>query len=190
MQILCSSNKLWEFKQLTNNDIRLGNIFKQVNDLIINHTVNKASIVEADANLIIDLIWLGNMRAAHDLKFVTTKCIRHIINITKNVPNIFMNINYLTLPINDIEVCYNNYFPMMNKGAALINKIVSEKIPILVHCKRGHHRSAAVLALYFMKYHKMSLIDAIKLIKYVRPTTFQRITCMLQVLIYYEYFRS
>jgi len=75
---------------------------------------------------------------------------------------------------------------MIEQGADAINKAVSENSIVLVHCKRGHHRSATIVAFYLMKYKNMSLVDAIFFIKKSRPTAFRKMTCMLETLIWFE----
>jgi hypothetical protein len=178
-------NNQWIFKKIRSNKIKLGKLNRDINNLIVNSSISKGN--ESDANLIIDNIWLGNHKIAHDYNFVISKRIKYIINVTDSVPNIFPFINYITFPIKDTDACRTNLMNMIECGACIINKAVAENKPILVHCKRGHHRSAAIVAFYLMKYRNMSLIDALCFIKKSRPGTFRRMTCMLKTLIIYEY---
>ena len=177
----------WMHKQLYGDELILGNLYRQINKLICDFSSLKGS--EADANLIFGSVWLGNMKVAHDYNFVTSKRIGYIINVTDDVYNKFPFIDYTQFPIKDVEACYQNLFNMIDNGADLINKAVKENKPILIHCKRGHHRSASIITFYLMKYQNMSLVDAIHLIKKKRPTAFRRFTCMLNNLILYEYQR-
>ncbi|XWV25296.1 dual specificity phosphatase [Tupanvirus deep ocean] len=179
-----SSNK-WHFKELENKEIKLGNLNRDVNNIIVYCSGEKGK--ETDADLIIDNIWLGNSTAAHDPLFIKSKYIEFVINATDSVPNKFDFVDYTTYPIADVDACHKNLLYLIEDGADKINKVVSTNKPILVHCKRGHHRSASIVAFYLMKYKNMSLIDAICLIKQSRPTAFRRMTCMLRTLIIYEY---
>ena len=178
----------WHYKHLNDTEQKIGKLISVINDLIVNYSDYKGS--EADANLIMNQIWLGNLNTAQDFNFVTSKQIKAIINATTDVPNKFDFIDYTNYYIKDEDACKENLMYVMECGANIINSSVIDQKPILVHCKRGHHRSASIIAFYLMKYHNMSLIYAIYLIKTARPTTFRRITCMLQELILYEINRT
>ena len=179
------SNNQWKFKKLQEKEIKLGELCRNINNLIVNFPDLKGT--EADADLIIDNIWLGNWKAAHDHNFFTNNNIEFVINATDTIPNKFPFINYSTFPIKDITACQQDMMEIIETGADIINKTVLENKPILVHCKRGHHRSASMVAFYLMKYHNMTLIEAVYVIKKYRPTAFRRMTCMLKTLIVYEH---
>lgn len=179
-----STNKNWYYKYLDSNEQKIGKLITNINEVIVKYSEKKGS--EADANLIINNIWLGNQIAAHDLNFVTSKFIKNVINVSDDVPNKFDFLDYYSCSIKDSDTCYKNIINVLEKGAEIINYSVKNNNKILVHCKRGHHRSASIVAFYLMKYHNMSLIDAIYVIKNSRPTAFRRINCMMQSLINYE----
>jgi hypothetical protein len=177
---------IWDFKVLDNNDeIKIGNICKNVNDLIVCITGKKGT--EDDANLIIDGVWLGNYDAAKNIKFVIENNIKYIINATYQSLIPFSFVDYKLLPMSDSDICEENFLSKIREGAAFINKAMLDNIPILVHCKRGHHRSASIVAYYLMVYKNMSLIDALTLIKNKRPTAFRRMACTLKTLIICEH---
>lgn len=178
-------NNTWHFKILDNNEKKFGVLIRQINNIIISNKKTKGT--ETHADFLFNYVWLGNIYAANSLDFLKNNAIKYIINVTPETINRFTFIEYATFPINDSEACYNNYISIMENAADIIDKAISEKKPILVHCKRGHHRSACIIAFYLMKYHKMTLANSIHLIKNIRPTAFRRMTCMLKTLIYYEY---
>jgi hypothetical protein len=178
-------DNVWYFKKLTSEEKKLGQIYKQINNIITTFPNNKE--IESHADLLFDSVWLGNINAANNLNFLIDNEIKYIINITCDISNKYSFIEYTTFPISDIDACNKNYINIMDKGADIINQAVVKNKPILIHCKRGHHRSASVIAFYLMKYHNISLANAILTIKKIRPKTFRRITCMLKTLIYYEY---
>lgn len=158
---------------------------KKINKII--STLHRTDTLEPDANLILKgSLWLGNLRVAHDPRFIGRKRIRYIVNATKNTQNVFPFIRYFVFPFRDIDMRYQNLLPMMENGADAIHRAVSSGSTILVHCKNGHHRSASIVALYLMKYHGMTLVDAIMFIKKKRPGTFDRMTYILRALIWYE----
>jgi len=155
---------------------------------LINEYTNLNAIDE-DANLILNYVWLGNYHVAHDFNFVVSAKIKYIINATTNVSNKFNFVDYTNFIIEDEDACHENLLNMINYGADVINEAIKEKQSILVHCKKGHHRSATIIVFYLMKYKNMPLIDAVCLIKKIRPNAFKRMTCMLRTLIYYECMR-
>ncbi len=56
----------------------------------------------------------------------------------------------------------------LNELNALVS-VVNNKKPIVVLCHRGRGRSAMVILGYLMRYRKLSLNEAIRAIKYIRP---------------------
>lgn len=164
------------------------NLTNEINKIIVHYT--KARGTETDADMIIDNVWLGNFSVAHDIFFITDKKINCIVNATKNIPNCFNFIENFTFHMRDFEACHDDFIEIINKGADAIHYALNNNKIILVHCKRGHHRSAAILVFYLMKYRNMSLLDAILLIKRKRPTAFRRITCLLKTLINYEIYKN
>lgn len=178
---------MWTYKKLYGNELILGDLNKKVNFLIVTYSKQKGT--ESNANLVFKNIWLGNEHAATDIQFVYDKNIKCIINVTTHVQNIFPFVNYLKIPIKDFNACESNLLQIIEIGADTIHQAIQTNNTVLVHCKKGHHRSAAILAFYLMKYNGMNLLDSIYLIKKVRPTAFRKMTCMLQTLIYYEYNR-
>lgn len=177
----------WYFDNLNMKEIALGEIIKNINNLITNFPPNNQP--EADATMILNNIWLGNWIAAYDYRFIRGKKIKYIINATDNIPNKFpSDVTYINFFLHDNDACKLDFMQEINYCADIIHKAVSENSAILIHCKRGHHRSASIVAYYLMKYHSMTLVDAIYLIKSLRPTAFVRMTCMVKTLISYQNF--
>lgn len=155
---------------------------KLINDIITKYTIHSPQS-EPDATAITNLIWLGNYKAAHDIRFLTKHNIRYIINITPNIDNKFSNsLSYLVIPIKDKIA--NKHIPQLLKQAAqTIDTVVNAQQPILVHCKQGHHRSATAVALYLLLYQQMTLPQAVEYIKQKRQCAFRRLTRILDVVI-------
>ena len=174
----------WQFKFLTNHEKEKGEIYKKISYIITCIPHNKG--MEKNANLIIKNLWLGNYIAAHDINFITNEKINDIVNVTSSVSNRFNFVDYINLPIVDENACFTNIFDLMLECVHLIKNKLQENKSVLVHCKRGHHRSASIVALYLMIYCRVSLVDAVSTIKKIRPTSFRRITCMLKILIDYQ----
>ncbi len=175
----------WDFKILDAEQKKLGDIYRNVNNIIISIVGQKG--MEDSANLIIDGIWLGNYSAADSTAFVIENKIKYIINATPKSLIKFPFIEYRFLPMSDNNDYDENFICMIREGASIIDKAVTENASILIHCKRGHHRSASIVAYYLMAYKNMSLIDSIILIKKNRPTALRRISCTLKTLIICEH---
>src|SRR5437763_1715386 len=98
---------------------------------------------EKDANEILPNIWLGNYKAAHNANFIYKFNIKYIINVTPDIKNIHKNVNYLQIPIKDLDACPNrDLFEIFEKTSDYIKLSVQNNNSILIHCKNGHHRSA------------------------------------------------
>jgi len=162
--------------------------------------LKKGSIVLTEAqqdkplenyNKILSKIYLGNIKASKDESFFKTKKIKGILNCSKNIPNTFMakkickDVNsskcnlevyeYLRIPIDDSlkEIDFEKAFLMADLAADFIHKYADIlKLPVFVHCYAGRQRSAQGVAMYLMKYHNMTPIEACKLILEKRPEAF------------------
>lgn len=164
--------------------IRYQYIDSTIHHIINNYTAIKGT--ESDASLIINKIWLGNFRVAHDRNFIIGKKIHAIVNITQDIPNKYHFVDYYNIFIRDEDACKLNINELMNNGADAIHQMLINNKNVLVHCKRGHHRSASLIVFYFMKYYQVPLLDAIIIIKNIRPTAFRRKNCIMDFLINYE----
>lgn len=139
---------------------------------------------EPDATHILSGIWLGNATAAQNFKFMQFQKISDIINVTPDIPNLFDSVQYYRFPIRDETMERDAALHALDIGADIIHKCVIEHRPVLIHCKRGHHRSATIIVYYLMKYRGLTMAEAIYLIKQKRPASFRRLTRFLQFLIH------
>ena len=143
--------------------------------------MTRSCLGEKDVSEIIPKLWLGNYKSALSRKFINKHNIKYIINVTKNIPNLFEKdgIKYLNIKINDIDTRYQNINDMLD----LCNKFISDALQknngILVHCKKGHHRSASIVASYLIKNLKYDYVKAILLINSIRKCALSRNACML-----------
>jgi protein-tyrosine phosphatase len=169
----------WKF--IKNDNFEKNKILQQINYLICNLHYNR--LFDYNVDYISNNIWLGNKYIANDFNFLIRNGIKHIINVTTEIPNYFDFIKYYNIPIQDKTLNKNIAINALEYGSKIIHQCVSLQLPILIHCKRGHHRSATVLIYYFIKYRSFKLIDAMKFIKEKRPLCFRRMTNFLYFLL-------
>ena len=123
---------------------------------------------------IIHNLYIGDYQSINQKFFEKQKKII-VINATPNVKfnrNI-KSINY-RIPIED-DLTYKSNLELFFSLSSLtdtINTYLKKKYIVLVHCVAGRQRSCAIVAAYLMKYHNMSLNNAIYTIKKNRPNAF------------------
>jgi protein-tyrosine phosphatase len=148
------------------------------------------SLYEHDVTEIVPNLWLGNYKAAYDYSFLSKYKINIIITIRETFDNTrkYPNIKYLTLGVKDVDVCNINLIPIFENITTFIYNSLKSGNRILIHCKRGHHRSATIIAAYLIKYLHYDYNSAIKYIKQLRPCAFREKKCILEWL--YKYYVS
>lgn len=142
---------------------------------------------EHDVNEIIPNLWLGNYKSACNKYFLQNYKIKNIITIMDKFDEKcrFDNITYLTIPIKDKFVCDKDMGPVFELVSTFIHNSLNKNEPILVHCAKGHHRSAALVVAYLIRYKKCNYIKCIEYINKLRPYALRRDTCMSKHLFTY-----
>jgi hypothetical protein len=139
-------------------------------------------------NLIIPYLYIGGKNAmTSDIRFST------IINCTPNVPCPNYCKNCIRIPVGNSKKDCNKFFNIITKTDVLhqIHTSIQKKIPVLIHCMEGMHRSCTLAACYFMKYNNMNIKDAMAFVKSKRSVAFNRVYnlfCVIQM--YYNYLHS
>jgi hypothetical protein len=116
---------------------------------------------ETNATEILPGLWLGDYLCSQDPVFINKYNIKTIINATPNFPNVFKDINYYRVAIRDRQ----EYVPYLKSILPLTRQIIEQKLGdgnVLIHCKRGHRRSAVILADYITQKYDINGIDFIK----------------------------
>ncbi|QKF94051.1 dual specificity phosphatase [Fadolivirus algeromassiliense] len=135
---------------------------------------------ENDANEIIPNLWLGNIKAAYNQEFLKTYNIKNVLTIMDDFDNKYKynSITYLVIPIKDEHSCSKDMINIFNIATNFIYNSLQNNEPILVHCKKGHHRSAALVVAFLIKYLNVDYLLALRYINYLRPCAVRRNTCM------------
>ena len=107
---------------------------------------------ERDVNEIIPNLWLGNCKAAYNINFLKKYNIKYVLTVMNdfNYNYKFNNVIYQIIPICDKQVCKSKLTPIFEQANEFIKTNLSKDSGVLVHCKRGHHRSASIVASYLL----------------------------------------
>lgn len=144
---------------------------------------------ENDVDLIIPNLWLGNKKAALDETFIKTSNIKYIVNVTDGINCPFSFITYYHIPIKDKRMCHTRsreaMYTYITNALDFILKGLQEGAGVLVHCRKGHHRSANIVLIFLMKYLKIGYIPGIIYINNIRPFALKRNTCVNKWVINY-----
>ncbi len=150
-------------------------------------------LFEYDVNEVIPNLWLGNYKAACDKKFLDTYKIKNVVTIMDNFNNNckYKGIRYVSIPIKDKKVCNIDFNDIFDKVSKFIKLCLENNQPVLVHCKKGHHRSAALVVGFLIKYGKADFVKSVEYINKLRPYALRRDTCMSRNLFkYYLYINN
>lgn len=141
---------------------------------------------ENDVDEIIPRLWLGNYKAAYNKNFLEKYQIKHILTIMDffDLNYKYDDIDYLIIPLKDKQTCsISNMFEKTNE---FIYNALKKEENILIHCKKGHHRSASIVAAFLIKYLEIDYNSAVMYINHIRPCSLRRDTCMTQHLLNYS----
>jgi len=110
---------------------------------------------------IMPFLFLGNAQNSRDCDALDKHCIRYVVNVTPNLPNVFEDsgtIQYLQIPITDHwSQNLASFFPA---AIHFIDTARERQEGVLVHCLAGISRSVTITVAYLMYKMSMSLNDA------------------------------
>ena len=123
---------------------------------------------------IIPGLWLGDKDISMNKQFFKDNDINIVINCSKDLPFINLDIEKVRLKIHDnLE---NEEIINMYNNLNYITKYINDNLllcrNILVHCYAGKQRSATVIAAYLLLYGRMKLEMVIDLIKCKKSDVF------------------
>ncbi len=133
---------------------------------------------------ILDRLYLGDRLTAYNQNYILNNNINVIVNATKDIPNFYDSnpeIKYYRVPVEDnlaSEELNSFYFCAKSLLPILFEEYMNGKT-ILIHCFAGMQRSAALVLLFLIYYHKkvnninMSVADAKFYILSKRPVAFK-----------------
>ena len=109
-----------------------------------------------------------------------------VVNCTKNFPMIS---DYGTrIPVDD-DMSDDAIFGMLAALPSVtksIEQILTAKGVVVVHCRSGQQRSACVVCAYLMKFHGLTLPDAIELVRLRKSDTLHPRVNFMQTLLLFK----
>lgn len=157
---------------------------------------------ENDADEIIPGIWLGDLKSSLDKYFIKKNKIKNVLRLIKEIDTNVLSIanptfygykyskdgiNYFHFPIKDSDFDCRDMKGFFKITNSIIKNSQNKKEPILIHCKKGHHRSGVTMACYLIKYCGYTYKGAIKKINNMRNCAMRRYTHMSEGLYKYIY---
>lgn len=143
-----------------------GNIWRKVHGKITKKPTNFSWLIEEK------LAGSGIPTSFDEFDWILNQGVKSIVTMTENsLPNNWIKeINYLHVPTPDLTA------PDMDKidlAVEFINEQIKNDQSVMVHCAAGMGRAGTILACYFVKYKKLSAVQAIKKIRDQRPGSIQ-----------------
>ena len=118
-------------------------------------------IINCDMDYICDNIYLGDKYAARDEPYLIKNNIDTVVNCAESVNSSYKELKYLELKMYDKSK--QKLFPKLEIAYKFIKK--NSKNNILIHCKKGKSRSAALVVFYLMKENGWDYDTCIKYIR-------------------------
>ena len=137
------------------------------------------------ASEILPGVWLGAEASANDVEFLTKYKIKNIIRILDTDP-VLKGFTYMHFPLQSEKICKTNMVPYFNSAFKFITDSILNKQNILVHCKRGHHRSATLIVAYLVEQLNMDTTKVVEYIRLKRKCSLRYLHCMVQKYIKYH----
>lgn len=143
-----------------------GNLWRKVHGRITKKPTNFSWLIDDK------LAGSGMPTSSAELEWVIKKGVKSIVTMTEApLPESWIeNIKYLHVPTEDLSA------PDMEKidnTVDFIHERIKNNEPTMVHCAAGIGRTGTILACYLIKYHNLSVEDAIDKVRKERPGSIQ-----------------
>ena len=123
-----------------------------------------------DATYLIPHLWVGNEPAARSVHWLRVHGIRALLNCAVEVDApepAFLEAAGVsdTCELQIVEHHSFDATPQLLRGADFIAAMIADGKGVLVNCFMGINRSVSTIATYLMKYHRLSLLEALTFIR-------------------------
>jgi len=128
-------------------------------------------------------LFIGSIGAALSKEALQESQISHVLICANSLKPAFPNdFVYKSLPLNDSpSQDIKQYF---EESVEFIDSAIKEQKNVFVHCFAGVSRSSTIILAYFIKSHKMRLLEGIKFMRERRPTIKPNPGFLKQLLLY------
>ncbi|KAK0242549.1 phosphatases II [Armillaria gallica] len=122
-----------------------------------------------NVNLVIDRLYLGNIRAATSTRATGERGITHIVSVCSDpipaeLPE--SGIQHLRIEVEDVD--YADLLRHLPRAIRFIHEALSNQGVVLVHCVQGLSRSATVVAAYLMWAQRIHATEALEIVRRAR----------------------
>jgi atypical dual specificity phosphatase len=157
-----------------------GNLWRRVHGRITKKPTNFGWLINDK------LAGSGMPTSSSEVDWVLKKGIKSIITMTEDaLPESWVKgIKYLHVPTEDLSA------PDMEKidqAVDFIHARIQSNEPVMVHCAAGIGRTGTILACYLVKYHKLSVTDAIEKVRKERQGSIQSESQEVAISLYYKF---
>lgn len=147
-----------------------------------NSLLAAADVDSQPASRVLPFLYLGNQHDAADLSCLRTLGVTRVLNVTSHLPGYHeaCGITYKQLPASDSG--HQNLKQYFEEAFDFIEEARKSGTIVLVHCQAGISRSATIAIAYVMKHKLLSMVEAYKMVKSVRPIISPNLNFMGQLL--------
>ncbi|MDC0450342.1 dual specificity protein phosphatase 23 [Nitrosopumilus sp.] len=160
-----------------------GNIWRKVHGKITKKPTNFSWLIEEK------LAGSGIPTSLDEFEWLLNQGVKSIVTMTENsLPDDWtQQIDYLHIPTADFHA---PNMEEIDSAVEFIQNQIQNNQSVMVHCAAGLGRAGTILACYFIKYKKLSAIQAIKKIRDERPGSIQSDVQELAISYYEKYVRN
>jgi atypical dual specificity phosphatase len=160
-----------------------GNIWRKVHGKITKKPTNFSWLIDKK------LSGSGIPTSLDEFNWLLNQGVKSIVTMTENaLPDEWTKkINYLHVPTVDFHA---PNMEEIDSAVDFIKNQIQNDQSVMVHCAAGLGRAGTILACYFIKYEKLSAIQAIKKIRDERPGSIQSDVQELAISYYEKYVRN
>lgn len=123
---------------------------------------------QRSASLLTDSIMLGSKDDAKNIEFLNKVGCTHILNLTNNIP-IENSDLFVTKRMGFEDSTDATLYDVSKPALMFLEEVENIGGRVLVHCKSGVSRAAAIVILYLVVKHEIRLNMAYKHVKAIRP---------------------
>jgi protein-tyrosine phosphatase len=129
-------------------------------------------------------IYVGNISTAYNKDKLKEHDITHVISAVSGMSHIYPGeFEYMIVDVLDIKK--QNMLPVFDDTSDFIDKALTKKGKVYVHCMCGVSRSVTIVCAYLANKYKVKPLDALKMIKGIRSVANPNPSFLQQLQNYY-----